>query len=378
MTPEERLWLWLNYATGHDAELFYTILEQIGDLEEAYDLVQNKDWEAFDQMDQSIRNRLSSAAEERFLERYTGWMEKNGVKIVTPASDDYPALLERTQNPPSVLFYRGFMCSDLKLPIAFMSFSNASEYGKDTARILGRQIAENGGTVVAGVDKGIGSAALGGALECVLSKVPAVGILPCGIDRIPDGEESLCRELSERGCLLTEFLPKSDPGKGIAGRMNRLAKRYSRAMILIEANPDAQYTGKNDSRQENGWYAVPGRISDPYSSLSNRMIREQNAKPVLGVNDILSDFSDLIDSQGQEQKAKRNISFLKLNDLAQRIYMALRQGNKSVDDLAEWVDAEPEEIEDMLRKMKNAEIVNTAAQNLYTIDQTNTVVTFGE
>ena len=56
----------------------------------------------------------------------------------------------------------------------------------------------------------------------------------------------------------------------------------------------------------------------------------------------------------------------------------MRQGNKSADDLAEWVDAEPDEIEQMLRKMKNAEIVNTTAQNLYTIDQTNTVVTFGE
>lgn len=378
MTEEERLWLWLNYATGHDAALFYSVMEQIDDLEEALDAVRSKNWDVFEDLDPSVRNRLASAAEARFLDRYTGWMEKNGVKIVTPASDDYPVLLEKTEEPPSVLFYRGTMCSDLKLPIAFASFAKASDYGKEIARLFGRQIAENGGTVVAGIDGGIGSAALRGALECVLSKEPAYGILPCGIDRVPDGEEELCSELSGRGCLLTEFLPKTEQEKGVIGRMNRLAKRFSRAMILIEADTNAKYSGRSSLREENGWYAVPGRISDPCSMVSNRMIKDQYAKPVLEISDILSDFSDYIEAAGMEPANRRSVSFLKLNDLAQRIYMALRQGDKSAEDLEEWVDAKSDEVENMLRKMMNAEIVRITAQNLYTIDRCATVITFGD
>ena len=58
--------------------------------------------------------------------------------------------------------------------------------------------------------------------------------------------------------------------------------------------------------------------------------------------------------------------------------MALRQGDKSADDLADWTDASSEEVGDMLRKMKNAEIVTETAQNTYTIDRSGTVVTFGD
>ena len=79
-----------------------------------------------------------------------------------------------------------------------------------------------------------------------------------------------------------------------------------------------------------------------------------------------------------EPANRRSVSFLKLNDLAQRIYMALRQGDKSAEDLEEWVDAKSDEVENMLRKMMNAEIVRITAQNLYTIDRCATVITFGD
>ena len=99
--------------------------------------MQSKSWDAFEGLEPSVQNRLSAAAEEQFLDLYSGWMDKNGVKIATPASDEYPALLGKAQNPPSVLFYRGTIHSDLNLPIAFMAFSKASVYGKEAAKILG-------------------------------------------------------------------------------------------------------------------------------------------------------------------------------------------------------------------------------------------------
>ncbi|MBR3271280.1 MAG: DNA-processing protein DprA, partial [Clostridia bacterium] len=155
-------------------------------------------------------------------------MERNGVGITTPASDDYPTLLNEIADPPSVLFYKGTMHADLPLPMAVVGTRNMTDYGKDVARLLSRQIVEHDGTVVTGLAAGIDTAAARGALDCVISDHPVIGVLPCGIDQVyPSGNAELYDDIIERGCILTEFIPKTAPQKFLFPMRNRLLSNQS-------------------------------------------------------------------------------------------------------------------------------------------------------
>ena len=50
MTDEQRLWLWLNYATDHNPKLFYSILQRFESVEEAYAAAIRREFGAFGEL----------------------------------------------------------------------------------------------------------------------------------------------------------------------------------------------------------------------------------------------------------------------------------------------------------------------------------------
>ena len=310
-------------------------------------------------------------------------MERNGVGITTPASDDYPTLLNEIADPPSVLFYKGTMHADLPLPMAVVGTRNMTDYGKDVARLLSRQIVEHDGTVVTGLAAGIDTAAALGALDCVISDHPVIGVLPCGIDQVyPSGNAELYDEIIERGCILTEFIPKTAPQKFLFPMRNRLLSGLSRGVLVVEAGERSgtSITVGHAHEQGREVFAVPGRITDLYSQGTNRMIAHGEAKAVTNVQDILSEFADYTQSdEGTLNPEAAHIAFSKLSDLAQEIYMCLLQGERSADELLDWIDdVTPSEINTALTELQFLEVVKKLPGNVFAIDSIRAVVTFDE
>ena len=65
MTEEQRLWLWLNYATEHNPRLFYELLQRFDDIEEAYRLVLRHDLDRFEGVSDSVRRWSSPVTRRR-------------------------------------------------------------------------------------------------------------------------------------------------------------------------------------------------------------------------------------------------------------------------------------------------------------------------
>ena len=382
MTEEQRLWLWLNYATEHNPRLFYALLQRFDDIEEAFRAVLKRDLTPFEDVSDSVKKRLLSASDDRFLDRYTGWLEKNGVRITTPESDDYPTLLAETENPPSVLFYKGTMKADLPLPIAVVGTRNATDYGKEVASLLGRQLAEHGATVVTGLAAGIDTFAARGALECLIADLPVIGVLPCGIDQVyPSGSERLYDAVVERGCILTEFLPKTVPQKHVFPMRNRILSGLSRGVVVVEAGERSgtSLTVEHAHAQGREVFAVPGRITDLYSVGTNRLLVQGAAKPVTNVQDILAEFYEYVqDGDDTLNPNAKRVPFSSLSEIGQEIYMALLQGERDADDLLDWIDAPPAELNSTLTEMQFSEIIKQLPGRVYALDTIRTVVTFDE
>lgn len=380
MDETTRNYLWLNYATNTNPRLFYELLSRFDDLSEAREAILKKDFESFSDVSETVRDRLIAAADERFLDRYCGWLERNDVKVVTPESDEYPALLSEIYDPPSVLFCKGTLPKELPLPIAMVGARNCTDYGREVAELLGEQLAERGATVVTGLAAGIDSASAKGALSAGSSNCPVIGVLGCGIDVVyPQGSGKLYEQVIERGALITEFLPKTPPLQQNFPIRNRIVSGISRGVVVIEAGERSGTSITADCAREQGRevFAVPGRITDPMSVGTNRMIVRGEAKPVTCAAEILTEFTDDAGDDVLNGAAKK-VTFTSLGAIGQEIYMALLQGEKDADELLEWIDCSAQDLNAALTRLLFSEVIKQLPGRIYALDTIHTVVTFDQ
>ena len=380
MDETTRNYLWLNYATNTNPRLFYELLSRFDDLSEAREAILKKDFESFSDVSETVRDRLIAAADERFLDRYCGWLERNDVKVVTPESDEYPALLSEIYDPPSVLFCKGTLPKELPLPIAMVGARNCTDYGREVAELLGEQLAERGATVVTGLAAGIDSASAKGALSAGSSNCPVIGVLGCGIDVVyPQGNGKLYEQVIERGALITEFLPKTPPLQQNFPIRNRIVSGISRGVVVIEAGERSGTSITADCAREQGRevFAVPGRITDPMSVGTNRMIARGEAKPVTCAAEILTEFTDDAGDDVLNGAAKK-VTFTSLGAIGQEIYMALLQGEKDADELLEWIDCSAQDLNAALTRLLFSEVIKQLPGRIYALDTIHTVVTFDQ
>ena len=381
MDETKRLWLWLNYATSTNPRLFFELLSRFDDLSEAREAILQRDFEAFSDVSEPVKDRLIAAADDRFLDRYCAWLERNEVRIVTPECDEYPSLLSEIYDPPSVLFCKGTLPKELPLPIAMVGARNCTDYGREVAELLGEQLAERGATVVTGLAAGIDSACAKGALSAGSSSCPVIGVLGCGIDVVyPQNNGALYEKvLGNGGALVTEFLPKTPPLQQNFPIRNRILSGISRGVVVIEAGERSGTSITADCAREQGRevFAVPGRITDPMSVGVNRMITRGEAKPVMCAADILSEFCDDAGDDVLNGAAKK-VTFTALGGIGQEIYMALLQGEKSADELLEWIDCSVQDLNAALTRMLFAEVIKQLPGRIYALDTIHTVVTFDQ
>lgn len=381
MDETKRNFLWLNYATSTNPRLFYELLSRFDDLSEAREAIQRKEFEQFSDVSDNVKNRLVSAADDRFMDRYCAWLDRNGVQIITPEDDEYPSLLSEIYDPPSVLFCKGTLPKELSLPIAMVGARNCTDYGKEVAELLSEQLSERGATVVTGLAAGIDSAAAKGALSVGSNSCPVIGVLGCGIDvTYPQNNGALYQSVLEHGgVLMTEFLPKTPPLAQNFPIRNRILSGISRGVVVIEAGERSGTSITADCAREQGRevFAVPGRITDPMSIGTNRMITRGEAKPVLCAADILSEFTDDAGDDVLNGAAKK-VTFTSLGETGQEIYMALLQGEKNADELLDWIDCSAQELNAALTRMLFSEIIKQLPGRIYALDTIHTVVTFDQ
>ena len=156
---------------------------------------------------------------------------KGGVQLLE--FEDYPELLHESGNVSPALFIKGQVDCLHEPTVAIVGTRNASLYGRACAQKFAYALAKAGVTVVSGGALGIDAAAHKGALEAG-GKTAAV--LATGLDIVyPRVHHGLFQQISESGCLVSQF--------AIGSRMNEfkflvrnvLIASLSSAIIVIEA-----------------------------------------------------------------------------------------------------------------------------------------------
>ncbi|MEE3480442.1 MAG: DNA-processing protein DprA [Lachnospiraceae bacterium] len=214
------------------------------------------------------------------------------ISIVTSFDPAYPAKLSEVYNPPYLLYYKGTLPKADEDLSAMVGSRECSGYGKKMAVELAGALAKNGFGIVSGMALGIDGFAHTGALE---AGGRTYALLGCGVDVIyPKKHEDMYYQIIRNGAVISELPPGQAPLRQNFPSRNRLISGLSSRVIVVEARERSGSLITADFALEQGRdvYAVPGRLTDPMSAGTNRLIYE-GANIILSKEQVLSDFLGL-------------------------------------------------------------------------------------
>lgn len=225
--------------------------------------------------------RLFSAGE---AEREVARIEALGGRYLLLGQGLYPRALAELDDAPPVLTVKG----DLRLLerplIAMVGARNASAAACRFARQLAYDLGQQGAVVVSGLARGIDSAAHDGSLE-----TGTIGVIAGGLDVFyPPENEARQISISERGLVVAEMPPGTEPRARHFPYRNRIIAGLSLGTVVVEAAPrsGSLITARLAAEAGREVMAVPGSPLDPRAQGCNQIIRDgatliQNAADVL-------------------------------------------------------------------------------------------------
>jgi len=209
-------------------------------------------------------------------------------RLLCPDDAEYPTLLKQISDPPGVLYVRGTLEPRDLNGMAIVGSRRCSIYGREQADRFGSLLAGAGFTVMSGGARGIDTAAHRGAMQCTGGRTFAV--LGCGLDiAYPPENESLLRQIAERGAVVSEYPIGTPPLAENFPRRNRIISGVSRGVLVIEADvrSGALITARVAADDHNRpVMALPGRVDNAMSAGPHALIRD-GATLVTNLEEIL-------------------------------------------------------------------------------------------
>ncbi|WP_299846211.1 DNA-processing protein DprA [uncultured Paracoccus sp.] len=195
-----------------------------------------------------------------------------GARLLRCDHLDYPPALRQIGDAPPVLWVRGELRWLQGDPFAVIGARNASSLGLRMARGMAAGLGEAGHCVIAGLARGIDTAAHNAALP-----TGTVAVMAGGIDQIYPAENAiLAAQIAEKGALVSEQAPGVEPAARHFPARNRIISGLSRAVVVIEAahRSGSLITAKNALDQGREVMAVPGHPMDARAAGCNALIRD--------------------------------------------------------------------------------------------------------
>lgn len=266
-------WIWLTTRPGTGVIGRAALLRLFGSAEHIYEL-KERDYLETENFDRRwLEGLLDKSLAE--AENILALCDDRGISLLTYADSAYPERLRNISDPPALLYYRGILPDfDREAAIGIVGSRRCSAYGLLQAKQFAKLISASGGVVVSGGARGIDSMALRGALD---SEKPAVCVLGCGADVVyPPENRELFRQITARGCILSEYLPGTRPNPGNFPVRNRIISGLSLGVLVVEApeKSGALITANLALEQGRDVFAIPGNLGVKSCEGSNRLIRD--------------------------------------------------------------------------------------------------------
>ncbi|WP_018108876.1 DNA-processing protein DprA [Bacteroides propionicifaciens] len=230
---------------------------------------------------------------ESYIEKATKLIEQTralGIELIPYSSDRYPSRLKECDDAPVLLYYRGENINlNRKHIISIVGTRHITTYGQQVCQAIVRdlQAANPDILILSGLAYGVDICAHRSALN---EGLDTIGVLAHGLDRVyPAAHRQIAQEMMHHGGLVSEFPIGTEPDRFNFVSRNRIIAGMSDATLIIESasKGGSLITAEFANTYNRDCFAVPGKISDPYSAGCNKLIKNNQAQLVESAKDIL-------------------------------------------------------------------------------------------
>ena len=214
--------------------------------------------------------------------------QSQGLDFVSVFDPRFPERLRATIDVPPFLFASGELRPD-DLGVSVVGSRHCTPEGASFAVDCAHMLVERGLTVIAGLAKGIDTFAHQTALNDGGRTVAFIGT---GIDRqYPAENRDLQHEIEERGLVLSQFWPGTQPTKQSFPMRNALMSGYGVATIIADAGEHSGTRAQARQAQRHGRPIIINRMV-----LSKaRWARDLAGRPGVHIVDNVADASSALD-----------------------------------------------------------------------------------
>lgn len=254
---------------------------------------------------EAVAARLSGTDPARLAERALAATYRLGARVVIPEDDEWPHQLtdlsrisrpggmrvDRDTFPPVCLWVRGArLLGDVAAQsVSVVGARAATSYGDHIAMELAYGLGVRDWAVVSGGAYGIDITAHRGAMS---GGGVTVVVLACGVDRAyPAAHSGVFEQVVERGLLVSEWPPGTEPHRHRFLIRNRVIAALTRGTVVVEAN------ARSGAKQTLGravllgrvTMAVPGPVTSAMSVGCNQLIRTGAARLVTTYDEVIEE-----------------------------------------------------------------------------------------
>ena len=268
-------------------------IEDFGSPYDAWEAVKKvENLKPYTHISNADKRAIASSAKDEKLDYIIHKIDEYKMDVTTFLDKDFPSILNHIYNPPAILFMRGNRALlDKRLNrIALVGARRCSLYGRNVARMLGKELGKYSTIIVSGGARGIDTHGHEGLLA---SQGYGIVVMGCGLDIVYPRENTKLfdRILQNNGLLLSEYPPGTPPSAKHFPARNRIISGLSRGVIVVEAKASSGSLITADMAVSEGRdvFVVPCNLLD-HTADGNKFLMRNGAFVLTGYEDIVKEY----------------------------------------------------------------------------------------
>ena len=268
-------------------------IEDFGSPYDAWEAVKKvENLKPYTHISNADKRAIASSAKDEKLDYIIYKIDEYKMDCTTFLDKDFPSILNHIYNPLAILFMRGNRALlDKRLNrIALVGARRCSLYGRNVARMLGKELGKYSTIIVSGGARGIDTHGHEGLLASLGYGIVVMG---CGLDIVYPRENTKLfdRILQNNGLLVSEYPPGTPPSAKHFPARNRIISGLSRGVIVVEAKGSSGSLITADMAVSEGRdvFVVPCNLLD-HTADGNKFLMRNGAFVLTGYEDIVKEY----------------------------------------------------------------------------------------
>ena len=268
-------------------------IEDFGSPYDAWEAVKKvENLKPYSHISNTDKRAIASSAKDEKLDYIIHKIDEYKMDVTTFLDKDFPSILNHIYNPPAILFMRGNRALlDKRLNrIALVGARRCSLYGRNVARMLGKELGKYSTIIVSGGARGIDTHGHEGLLASLGYGIVVMG---CGLDIVYPRENTKLfdRILQNNGLLVSEYPPGTPTSAKHFPARNRIISGLSRGVIVVEAKGSSGSLITADMAVSEGRdvFVVPCNLLD-HTADGNKFLMRNGAFVLTGYEDIVKEY----------------------------------------------------------------------------------------